>query len=343
MKRVWIGLAVLLMAAGCGPKESSVGDADSGAQSVSVRDRVQGGRLQIAVIPKGLVHQFWLTVKAGAEAAGFENNAAILWRGPAQETNVSEQINIVEDMISRNVDAIVMAATDPVGMRSSVEKAAERGIPVVIIDSAVDSDAPISLVATDNEKGAMMAADELARLVDNRGTVGLVAFVPGAATSRLREEGFKKGIANYPDITLLPTVYSESDVARAMTLTEDMLQAHPELVGIFAANESSAMGAAQALRAAGKAGQVKLVAFDSAEEEIDALKEGVIHALIVQDPYKMGYEGVRAAIAHIKGEPVEERIDTGVTVVTADNLENVAVQELLYPEKRKPAGPQPAR
>jgi len=155
--------------------------------------------------------------------------------------------------------------------------------------------------------------------------------VKGAATSEMREQGFKEAIAEFAGITLAATLYSDSDAAKGMNVTQDMITANPNLAGIFAANEGGAIGAAQALRADGKAGEIKLVAFDASDEEIAALKEGVIQALVVQNPYKMGYEGVKAAVDHLEGRPVEKRIDTGVTVVTMDNFDEPEIQKVLYP------------
>ena len=286
----------------------------------------------VAVVPKGLGHQFWLTVKAGAEAAGEDYDAAIIWTGPEKETQVVEQINILEDMISRNVDAIVMAATDEQALIDTVQKAMDAGIPVVTIDSGVKSDLPVSFVATDNIAGAKAAADKLVDLIGGEGAVGLLPFVPGAATSEQREQGFKEGLANHPNVELVSSIHTHSDVARAMNATTDMLTANPDLKGIFATNEPAAIGAIQALEAAGKTGDVKLVAFDASQEELDALRRGAIQALIVQNPYRMGYEGVESAIAHLEGQQVDKRIDTGVTIVTQDNLNDPEVQQLLNPQ-----------
>ena len=193
------------------------------------------------------------------------------------------------------------------------------------------SEVPKSLVATDNVAGAREAARQLAKLMGETGEVGLIPFVPGAATSEMRERGFREGIAEFPNMKIVASNYSQSDVSLGMNVTADMLTAFPNLGGIFSANEPGAIGAAQALRAAGKAGQVKLVAFDTSEEEIAALKEGVIQALMVQDPFKMGYEGVKAVVASIKGETVPKVIDTGVVVVTAENLGSPEVQKLISP------------
>jgi len=285
----------------------------------------------IAVVPKGLGHQFWVTVKAGAEAAGEDSNAQILWNGPAKETEIAKQINILEDMMSRGVDAIVMAACDENALVETIDKAMDQDIPVVTIDSGVKSDRPVSFIATDNIAGARAAADKLAELIGEQGKVGLIPFVPGAATSEMREQGFKEGIAEYENIELASVIHSHSDVAKAMAATEDMLTAHPDLKGIFAANEAACIGAVNGLKSAGKAGDVKLVAFDASPEQIEFLKEGSVQALIVQNPFRMGYQGVESAINYLEGEDVPGRIDTGVTVVTQDNLDDPEVQKLLNP------------
>lgn len=289
------------------------------------------GKKEIAVIPKGLAHQFWLTVKAGADAGGKEFGYDILWQGPAKETEVAKQIAIVQDMISRKVAAIVMAACDAEALVPTIQQALDAKIPVITIDSGVNSELPLSFVATDNIAGAKAAADALAKLLDGNGKVGLIPFVPGAATSELREQGFKEGLTSHAGLQLVATQYCQSDVAKAMSIMQDMMTANPDLGGVFAANEAAAIGAAQAIRAANKVGQVKLVAFDAAEEEVAALKEGVIQALIVQSPFNMGYLGVKAADDAINGKPVEKRIDTGVTVVTQENLDTPEVQKLLNP------------
>ena len=313
MKRLALILVLFTVTTGCGGPDA--------------------GRVEIAVIPKALSHQFWLTVKAGAEAAGAELGVKVLWQGTAKETEVDRQISIVHDMVSRGVKALVLAATDENALIPPIQQAMDQGIPVITIDSGVKSDLPLSFVATDNIAGARAAADALAKLIGEEGAVGLMPFVPGSATSEMRERGFKDGIAKYPNIDLVAVNYSMSDVAKGMDVTQDMLTAHPEIKGIFAANESGAIGAAQAIKMSGKAGVVKLVAFDAADEQIAALKEGAIQALVVQNPFKMGYLGVKAAVDALNGKPVEKIIDTGVTVVTKDNLDEPEIQKLLYPLK----------
>ncbi len=326
-----IALAAVTVLTGCGgPSETPPPATEAGEAAPSTESTTEGP-LRIAVVPKGLAHQFWLTIKAGAEAAAAEGGAEIIWQGPNKETEVEKQINIVQDMVNSKVDGLVLAACDENALIPMVQKATDAGIPVITIDSGVASDLPLSFVATDNVAGAEMAAKTLAGLIGNAGNVGLIPFIKGAATSNMREEGFLSGIGQFPDIAVSATLYCQSDVAKAMEVTQDMLTRDTELKGIFATNEPAAIGAAQALKAIGKQGQVKLVAFDAAEEEIAGLQSGAIQALVVQNPYRMGYEGVKAALAAIAGETVEKRIDTGVTVVTMENFNDPEVQKLLFP------------
>lgn len=333
MKYAWIALFIFSLAVmGCGQKTTPQPQPPQG-KTEQPPAPAKKDHLKIGVVPKGISHQFWLTVKAGADAAGKEFNADITWQGPDKETEIDKQVNILEDMISRKIDAIVMAACDENGLTNVIKKAVAAKIPVITIDSGVKSDLPVTFIATDNVAGAKAAAKELARLIGNEGDVGLMPFVPGAATSELREQGFKEGLKDFPNIKLVSTLYCQSDVAKGMNAIQDMMTANANLKGIFAANEPGAIGAAQAVKAAGKAGAIKLVAFDASDEQIAILKDGTFQALIVQNPFKMGYEGVKAAIDVIQGKPVEKRIDTGVTVVTMENINQPEIQKLLYPLK----------
>lgn len=318
-----LALAVVLTACG-GTQTETATTKDSAAKP-------EKERLEIAVIPKGLAHQFWLTVRAGADAAGEGLGAEIIWQGPAKETEITRQINIVQDMINRNVDAIVLAACDENALVQWIDNAMDRDIPVITFDSGVQSDRPVSFVATDNVAAAEAAADTLVELIGGSGKVGLIPFVKGAATSQRREEGFRRGIEKHSGVELVSVLYCDSDVAKAMNAANDMMTAHADLKGIFAANEAAAIGAAQAIRVAGKTGEIKLVAFDAAEEEVNALKEGSVQALIVQNPFRMGYLGVESAIKAVRGEQVEKRVDTGITIVTKENLETPEVRKLLNP------------
>lgn len=290
------------------------------------------GKTTIAVIPKSKANTFWNKMGAGARKAGQEHDVNIVWKGPQQETSYNVQYKIVENQITRGVDAIVLAAANAKGLDGVVQKADKRGIPVVTVDSDVTSDTPISFVATNNVKGGKKAADKLAELIDGSGKVGIIPFVQGTSTSIDREKGFKQQLKTYEDIEVVATMYSDNKKQQAYNKTQDMLTAYPDLDGLFGANLPSAVGAGKALQNMNKAGEVKLVGFDAGDQEIAMLKEGIIQALIVQDPYQMGYKGLDAAVRHLNGEQVQKRIDTGVTVVTEDNLNDPAVQKILNPQ-----------
>jgi len=284
---------------------------------------------KILVSPKGLIHSFWVTVHAGADSAGREFGAEVIWKGPTQETDIASQIAIIEDYVNKDIAAIVLAACDAKGLNPVLEKANTKNIPIITIDSGVNSDIPLSFIATDNLEAARKAAQTLAQLIGETGKVACIPFVPGAATSIWREQGFVDEIKKYSNIQLLPIRYSQSEVATAMAVTEDILTGHPDIKGIFAANEAGTIGVIQALKTKNKIRQVKVVGFDAALNELKALQSGEIDALIVQDPFKMGYEGVKAAMMALNGEPVQKRLDTGVYVVTRENLDQPEIRRLI--------------
>lgn len=289
--------------------------------------------LRILVTPQSVVASFWVTVKAGADSAGKELSVEVIWKGPPTEADVNNQISILEDYINQRIDAIVLAALDTKALIPVVRNAVSKNIPVITIDSGIDSDEPKSFIATNNVLGANMAAKVLAQLIGYKGNVALIPFFPGTSTSIERERGFREEIAKYPDIKLVTVQYSQNDMAIAMAVTENILTSFPDIDGIFAANEPGVIGASQAVSARGLAGKVKIVGFDAAENEIDALKKNIVQALVVQNPFKMGYLGVKSAVDVINGKEIPKRVDTGVTVVTMENFYNEEIQKLLYPIK----------
>lgn len=286
----------------------------------------------IAVVPKGQAHIFWQSVHAGAEAAGKEFGVQILWNGPATETEYARQIEIVENFINRRVDGIVLAPTERVALVSVVQRATKQGIPVSIFDSGLDSQDYVSFVATDNYAGGQIAGRRLGQLLGGKGKVAIIAVVPGSASTTERERGFEETVQKeFPAIQVVAKQYGMSDRARSMTVSEDILTAHPELDGIFASNESSAVGAAQALKSRNLAGKVKLVGFDSSPSLIDDLKNGTIDSLVVQNPYRMGYEAVKTIVERLEQKNPPKRIDSGATLVNRDNMNMPDVQKLLNP------------
>ncbi|MCC7491676.1 MAG: ABC transporter substrate-binding protein [Fimbriimonadaceae bacterium] len=329
--------ALLVTLAGCGPRAPEGPDVAPPPPEPSMpASSAAAGGIQIAVIPKAVSHEFWTTVKAGAEAAAAAGGATIVWRGPDSETQIDRQKAILEDAVTQGVKAVVLAACDAEALVDSVQAAEQAGVPVITIDSGLAWDGVRSLVATDNVAAAKQGGETLFKLLGGKGEVGLIPFVKGAASSEDREQGFKEALAAAPGIKLVATRYSESDVGKAKSAAEDMLTSQPNLAGIFAANEPGAIGAANALNEMGKAGKVKLVGYDGSPTEVELLKAGVIQALVVQDPYKMGFQGVEQALAAIAGKAVEKRVDTGVVVITKENLETPQVQKLLNPSGAAP-------
>ena len=288
----------------------------------------------IGVAPKGTASVFWETVHAGVLAAGRDFDVEILWNGPARDTDFARQIQIVDAMINRRVDAIVLGPTEKTGLVRVVERAMDAGIPVTIIDSGIETDNYVSYIATDNTDSAgRMAADTLAKLLAGEGRVGLVSHVRGSASTDEREDAFKESVARkYKEIEIVAEQYCMSDRSRALAVAEDILTAHPDLDGMFASGEAAAIGAARAIRTRGLAGKVKMVGFDASPTLQDELRNGVIDALVVQDPFKIGYLGIQTIMRKLSGETPQKIIHSPARVITAADLEDPEVRKLLNPD-----------
>jgi ribose transport system substrate-binding protein len=292
--------------------------------------RPEGGKKVIAVIPKGVSHFFWQTVHAGAEAAGKELNVEIVWKGPAQETDYSGQINIVEDAINRRVDGIVLAPSHGDSLVPIVDRAQKEGIPVVIFDSGISTENYSSYVATDNRQGGVVAAERLAEKLGGKGKIAILGVKAGSVSTDQREQGFQETIKQkYPNIQIVAFQYGDADRAKSLDRASDILTTHSDLNGMFASNESSTVGVVQAIKQKGLTGKVVLVGFDSSPNLIDDLKTGAIDSLVLQDPFKMGYEGVKAIVAKLNGQTPPRIVDTGVKLLTKENLETPEMQKLI--------------
>ena len=283
----------------------------------------------IAVIPKGTTHIYWQSVKAGAEAAGKDLGYQIYWNGPERETDRERQIQIIEDFVVQKVDGFVLAPLDRKALIPSVEKLYDLKIPCAIIDSGIDTDKYLTFAATDNYQGGVLAARRMGEILGGKGNVIVVKYVPGSGSTTERENGFIETIGKeFPDIKIIDSKYGQDTVETALQATEDMLTRNKDLQGLYACNASTAVGALQALQSQNRS-EVKMVGFDAEEALLNGLKAGQIDALVVQNPYKMGYEGVKAVDMAIKGEPVPKKIDTGVEVVTKVNLDDPKIKALL--------------
>ncbi|MBI4905806.1 MAG: substrate-binding domain-containing protein [Acidobacteria bacterium] len=293
-------------------------------------------RKQIAVIPKATSHVFWVTAQAGALAAGQDLGVEVLWNGAATETDYSRQIQIIDSMVARHVDAIAVAAAERKAIAQSVERAVAAGIPVTVFDSGLDSDKYMTFLSTNNYEGGVMGARELARQLKGEGDVALLMHMPGSMSTMDREKGFEETIAReFPKIRIVARQYGQSDRAKARAAAENFLAGNPTLKGIFASAEPSSIGALLAVKAREMQNKVTVVAFDSSDTLIDGLKEGSVDAMVVQDPFKMGYEAVRTLVDKLNGKDSPKRMDLSAVVVTKESLDLADIRKVLFPDIRK--------
>jgi ribose transport system substrate-binding protein len=289
----------------------------------------------IAVIPKGNTTIFWQSVHAGAAKAAIENGVEIIWNGPPSETDYTGQLQITDAMINRGVDAIVLAPIDRKAMVGVVERAARENIPMIIVDSGIDTEQYVARVATDNHKGGEIAADRVGKLLNGKGSVAIVAVLPGGASTEEREKGFEDTIhGKYPNIRIVDKRFGMADVGRSLLVSENILTAHPELDAFFGSNEASVMGAAQALRER-HIRKIKLVGVDAGPSLLDDLRSGLVDSLVVQNPFKMGYEALQTAIKKLKGQPVLRINDLVPKLIDLQNLDEPEIQMYLHPDIKK--------
>ena len=308
----WLALLVLLVAAGCN----------------------RGGARRVGMVPKGRAHIFWQSVHAGAVKAAREKKIDLIWNGPTAETDFTGEVQIVDSMINQHMDAIALAPVDRKALVSVVERAATMHIPLVIFDSPIDTGDITAQVATDNYHAGALAAERMIKALNGKGKVAIVAVQAGAASTMAREKGFEDAIlANAPSIQIVDKRYGNSDFAQALAVSENMLTAYPELDAFFASNESSAVGAAQALES--RHSKVKLVGFDSSPALLEGLKSGAIDSLVVQDPFRMGYDTVIAVAEKLDGGTPRKIQNIEPIVVTRENLDDSAVHERLFPDLDK--------
>jgi ribose transport system substrate-binding protein len=298
--------------------------------------------LTVAVIPKGTIHEFWKTVHAGAEMAARELGVEVLWKGSLKEDDREAQISVVENIIVRKVDGIVLAPLDDAALRRPVDEAIRSGIPVVIFDSGLQGDNYVSYVATDNFKAGQLAGKYMAKLLNGEGKVAVLRYAEGSDSTTKREAGFLDAIQAFEGIEIVSSnQYAGVTTASALKAAENLLSRFGkpdgglEIDGIFCATEPTTLGILRALQETGYAGKLKFVGFDSSEKMIAALRAGELDGFVVQNPLKIGYLGVETLVRHIQGKQVPRRIDTGSILVTKENLNQTEIRELLRPDLGK--------
>ncbi|MBI3681523.1 MAG: substrate-binding domain-containing protein [Acidobacteria bacterium] len=291
---------------------------------------------QIGVVPKAVNLVFWQSIHGGSVAAARELGVGVVWNGPQKETDVARQIEIVDSMISARLDGIVVAPTDATSLVAVVERAGRAGIPVVVFDSGINTDRIVSYVATDNYRGGVVGARKLGELLNGKGAVAVVRMVPGSNSTGLREQGFQETLGKeFPGIRIVAEQYCMADHARALAVAENMLAAHPNLSGMFGSTEPATVGPAQAVKTRRLAGRVKIVGFDFGNSIEQDLKAGVIDAVVVQDPFQIGYTAVRTLVASLNGHTPDRRIDIPARLISGRDLAIPEVDRWLHPNLDK--------
>lgn len=303
------------------------------------------GAVEIPVIIKATDSDFWQYVWVGAKNYALENpdKVSVTLYGPKSEADIDKQISILEDVIAKNPQCILMASTSSDAPVAAFERAFDAGTKIVTIDNKVNTDKVNSFLATDNIKGGALAAEKLveglqAKGIELKGKVALISAMAGVQVLVNRDQGFTDKLKEIaPDLTVLETKYTDNDIVKALGIAKDLMAANPDLVGIFADNNHTGDGAARAIIEDNAQDKVVAVAFDSDPEEVKAVEDGVMYALILQDPYGMGYKGVESCLQAIAGTELPAYVDTGAVAVTKDNMNNEDVKGLLDPFSKKKA------
>jgi ribose transport system substrate-binding protein len=327
-------LAIVLAACsggGASNAPSSAGSSQPAASSGGNASPGTGAKPYIPIISKGFQHQFWQAVKSGAEKAATDLNAEITFEGPASESEVDKQIEMLQAALDKKPAAICLAALDSQAAVPLLERAKTENIPVIGFDSGVDSDIPVTTAATDNIAAAGEAAKKMAGLIGDAGEVAIVAHDQTSRTGIDRVKGFTDEItANHPNITIVDTQYGGGDQLKSTDLTKAIIQAHPNLKGVFGANEGSAIGVLNGVKESGAEGKVTVIGYDSGKQQMDAIRAGTEAGAITQDPIGIGYKCVESAVKAINGETLPKTIDTGFHYYDKTNIDDPAIAALLY-------------
>ncbi|MBI3922322.1 MAG: substrate-binding domain-containing protein [Armatimonadetes bacterium] len=329
-----VSVGIVCLVLGCAPKQTPTRGGSTEGPKLG-----EGGKsLKLAVIPKGTTHEFWKSIHAGALKAQQElkekgREVEILWKGPLKEDDRNEQVSIVETFRTQKVDGIVLAPLDAKALVRPSEEAIDAGIPVVVIDSDLASEKYASFVATDNKKGGELASDRLSELLGGKGRVLVMRYQVGSASTENREAGFLEGLKKSSGITVVSSnKYAGPTRETAYKTAQNLLNRFGSQVeGVFTPNESSTAGMRKALEDTKLLGKVKFVGFDASSDLIEGLKNRDIQGLVVQNPLNMGYLGVITMVDVLDKKPVDKRVDTGVAMVTPENMDTPEMKELLNP------------
>ncbi|CAK7258534.1 ABC transporter substrate-binding protein [Shinella yambaruensis] len=291
----------------------------------------------IPIIVKDTTSFYWQIVLAGARAAGKDLGVNVPELGAQSESDINGQISILENAVAGGPAAVVISPTEFKALGKPVDEAA-KSVPIIGIDSGADSKAFTSFLTTDNVQGGRIAADGLAAAIKaatgkEEGEIAIITSLPGVGSLDQRREGFLDQVkTKYPGLTVVADKYADGQATTGLNMMTDLITANPNLVGVFASNLIMAQGVGQAIAENKLGDKIKVIGFDSDEKTVGFLKEGVLAGLVVQDPYRMGYDGVKTALAVSKGEKVEAFVDTGANLVTQENMADPKIDALLNPK-----------
>lgn len=290
-----------------------------------------GEKPYIAIVSKGSQHQFWQAVQKGATDEAAAKGATITYEGPASESEVDKQLTMLQTALDKKPKAICFAALDSKAATPLLEKAKAAGIPVVGFDSGVDSDIPVTTVSTDNIAAAGEAADHMAKLIGESGKVAVIVHDQTSQTGTTRRDGFVNRMKEkYPNIEVVAIEYGAGDPVKSADLAKAIMTKYPDLKGFFGANEGSAKGVLNALKETGKEGKIVAIGYDSGQQQIDAIKSGVMAGAITQNPVGIGAKCVDAALDAIAGKTLPKTIDTGYFWYDKANMDKPEIQAVLY-------------
>jgi ribose transport system substrate-binding protein len=331
LRRKLLGALSVLAVTGLGCKRP-----EGGAAGASSSAAGPAKPLRIAVVPKGTTHEFWKAVHAGAVKAARELGVDIVWKGPLKEDDLKSQVDLVQSFTAQGVSGMVLAPLNDSALAAPVKAAARAGVPVVIFDSDLKGNEHVSFVATDNHAAGRLAGEKLGELLGGKGSVVVLRYQEGSASTHNREEGFLEAIRKFPNIKLASdNQYGGATTESAFAASENLLLAQNaakgQLAGVFCPNESTTFGMLLALEKAGLVGKLKLIGFDASSKLVDGLRAGKIDGLVLQNPFNMGYLAVKTLVQHLKHETVASRIDTGAALVDKANMELPEMKALLAP------------
>lgn len=290
------------------------------------------GKKTIALVSKGFQHQFWQAVKAGAEEAAAELGVEVTFEGPASETEVAKQIEMLEAAINKPADAIGLAALDAEACKPAMKDAEAKKIPVVMFDASCGGDYGQYLAATDNKVAGALAAEHMAEAINGSGKIAIIGHSQINSTGVDRRDGFSNYIKEkYPNIEIVDVQYGDGDHAKSADIARAMINAHPDLKGIYGTNEGSAIGVVNAAKELNiDPSKLVIVGFDSGSAQIEAIKSGLMLGAVTQDPKSIGYLTVKNAYKLMNGEKVEAFTDTGSFWYDKSNIDDEKIKGMLY-------------